>query len=146
MTDEIRTDNNEYRWLTLAEACQVLGVSDRTIRRRIDGAQLTSRLEKGRRLIRISATDTRQTVDSHEADRLVGRLEADNEYLRGQLADRDRHFEKLNDELSQVRKRSDMLMMQLTQQLDRAHLQLEDLREKHPWWKWWSRKSLSGIS
>ena len=36
---------------------------------------------------------------------------------------------------SEARSRSDMIIMQLTQQLDRANLQLEDMRERKTVWR-----------
>lgn len=40
----------------------------------------------------------------------------------------------LQTELSESRKRSDMLIAQLTQQVDRASLQLEDMHQRKPFW------------
>ena len=59
-----------------------------------------------------------------------------------QLQRKDEQLEALQTELSEARrgseeaaKRSDMLLAQMTQQLDRAHLQLQDLRGCRTVWQ-----------
>ncbi|MCS5661905.1 MAG: hypothetical protein NZ842_16030, partial [Dehalococcoidia bacterium] len=42
---------------------------------------------------------------------------------------------KLTDEISEARTRSDTIIMQLTQQLERTQMQLEDLRETKTLWQ-----------
>jgi hypothetical protein len=42
---EHMTNENEGEWLTTAEACHVLGISDRTLKRRVEAGAIESRLE-----------------------------------------------------------------------------------------------------
>lgn len=59
-----------------------------------------------------------------------------------QLHTKDTHIDKLLTELVETRravedasKRHDTIVLHLTQQLEHAHLQLEDLRQKSTWWR-----------
>ncbi len=61
---------------------------------------------------------------------------------RAQLHTKDTHMDKLLTELVETRrsaeeasKRHDTIVLHLTQQLEHAHLQLEDLRRKPAWWR-----------
>lgn len=55
-------------WLDLAEAAELLGVSDRTLRRRIKADQVVSRLHRGRRQVRVDTADTTGATDGQRAD------------------------------------------------------------------------------
>ena len=61
---------------------------------------------------------------------------------RAQLHTKDTQLDKLLTELAETRravedasKRHDTIVLHLTQQLEHAHLQLEDLRQKSTWWR-----------
>ena len=55
------------------------------------------------------------------------------EQLLAQLQQKDEQISQLH----QIVAMSQSHTNELTQQLDRAHLQLEDLRQKRPWWRRW---------
>jgi len=55
-------------WLDLTEAAELLGVSDRTLRRRIKADKVVSRLHKGRRQVRVDTTDTTGATHGQGAD------------------------------------------------------------------------------
>ncbi len=54
------------RWLSTIEACQALGISQSTLRRRIDKGEVESKVEDGRRLVQV--TTDNQVVTTEEID------------------------------------------------------------------------------
>jgi len=71
------------RWHTVTDACQALGISERTLRRRIEQDRVESKLEDGRRLVLVDAGG--QTADKMTENELLEQLRSENEHLRGQL-------------------------------------------------------------
>lgn len=140
------TPDDAGTWHTIAEACEILGVSVRTIRRRIEQGKVDSRLEDGRRMVLVtaedkdsatpSATDTDDTVTGTPGDipsdgtveqsELIDQLKSEVEYLRKQLDD-------TNERHDQQKERSDTIIIQLTRQLEQSQLLLEDHSE--PWYR-----------
>jgi excisionase family DNA binding protein len=55
-------------WLDLTEAAGVLGVSDRTVRRRIKAGELPNRMHKGRRQVRIDTADMTDATGGQRTD------------------------------------------------------------------------------
>jgi len=117
------------RWLTVTDACQALGVSERTLRRRIEQDKMESKLEDGRRLILVDSGG--QKADTTAENELLEQLRSENEHLRGQVI-------SIQDELNQSRERSDTIILQLTKQLEQSQRLLEYHRE--PFWRKWLRK------
>ena len=54
------------RWVSTIEACQALGISQSTLRRRIDKGEVESKVEDGRRLVQV--TTDNQVVTTKEID------------------------------------------------------------------------------
>lgn len=133
---------NGHRWLTIAEACQMLSVSERTLRRHIAHGKYESRLQKGRRLVRLSEDDNRQMTDSQPADvpdLLVAQLQSEIQHLRDVVSKRDTQIEALmtefaqsNQQRDQASQRSDTIVLQLTQQLEGSQKQLAQSRSRKP--------------
>ena len=115
---------NEHYWLTMADACQTLKVSERTLHRHIKQGKYSSRMDNGRRLVCLTMAE----CDSQNQ-------QSELSLLRQQLAERDRQIQTLTDDLRVSNQRHDTIVMQLTQQLDRAHIQIEDMRHRRPFWK-----------
>jgi hypothetical protein len=65
-----------------------------------------------------------QKVSADNQKELLDQLKSENEYLRNKL-----------DGADEARTRSDTIIMQLTQQLERTQMQLEDLRETKTLWQ-----------
>ena len=119
-------------WLTMTDACQTLGISERTLRRRIEQGKIESKLEDGRRLI--LADSDGQMADTLVDKRLLEQLRSENEYLRDQVT-------SLQNELNISRERSDTILLQLTRQLEQSQRLLEYHRE--PFWRRWLRRRKS---
>jgi len=141
----VKIDNgsNNGNWFTIATAMRQLNVSRRTIERRIKDRTYSSKLtDNGRRLVQLgdaSLSDIRPTSD---ADSVVWELRQQNEHLCQQNESLMRQMQQLTGELSDSRQvtedvslRHDTIVLQLTQQLSRANLQIEDMRQKRSWWQ-----------
>ena len=113
--------------MTLKAACQYLGKSETTIRRWIKIGKLKATLNNGKYDIDPAdikslvnpppkAETTEPATSSVVIDQMTKQIDSQN----GEIA-------FLRNELSQQSKRHDTILLQMTQQLDRAHLQIEDL-------------------
>lgn len=138
------------KWVTLAVGCQVLGISDRTLRRRINDGAIQSKLEGGRRLVRVDIPDSQSVHTSRDvvnggvvtsiADAMLnGQLHKENEYLRGQLERKDEQITALQSELSESRHRQDTIVLQITRQLEQSQRLLD--YHHAPWYRRWFRRS-----
>jgi len=119
--------------LTLAEAAQKIGKSERTVRRLIkDG---TIKAEKVGGVWEISDLAALEPpADAGETQDVAGGLPALAEQLGSEVEYLRKQNEELRKELQESRFRSDTIILQLTEQ----RKLLEDLRE--PFWRRWRRK------
>ncbi len=140
------TPDDTGTWHTITEACEILGISVRTIRRRISEAKVDSRLEDGRRMVLITEEDrhsatpsanvTTDTVTDTPDDtpddgtavqpELVEQLKSEVEYLRKQL-------DNSNERHDQEKERADTIILHLTRQLEQSQRRLED--HSAPWYR-----------
>ena len=124
------------KWFTLSEASATLNISLSTLRRHINKGKHKTKTEQGRRLVKLTGfhneTQMKSTETHNEAhvdtSELRKQLNSEIQFLREQNT-------KLTDEISEARTRSDTIIMQLTQQLERTQMQLEDLRETKTLWQ-----------
>ena len=132
------------KWFTLSEASATLNISLSTLRRHIDKGKYKTKTEQGRRLVKLTETHSESHNELHnetqmkftethneahvDTSELHKQLKSEIQFLREQNT-------KLTDEISEARTRSDTIIMQLTQQLERTQLQLEDLRETKTLWQ-----------
>lgn len=134
------TDGKETAiWMTVADICDKFGISERTLRRRIKEGKVVSRKEGKRRLVlaesvaalsEMAETKVLLQGSSYMAQ-LVEELKTDKERLLEQV-------ELLQAELSEVRNRSDTIILQLTRQLDQSQRLLEYHRD--PFWRRWFKR------
>ncbi len=120
-------------WVTVSQACDIYGVSRRTVSRWIKQGKVQSKLDNNRRLVLVTEEGHTGTSEGHDdsdmsqdmsQQALVEQLQTEVEYLRG--------------ELQQSRERSDTIILQLTRQLDQSQRLLEHHQE--PWYRRWRRK------
>ena len=128
------------KWFTLSEASATLNISLSTLRRHIDKGKHKTKTEQGRRLVKLTETHSElhnetqmKSTETHneahvDTSELHKQLNSEIQFLREQNT-------KLTDEISEARTRSDTIIMQLTQQLERTQMQLEDLRETKTLWQ-----------
>ena len=128
------------KWFTLSEASATLNISLSTLRRHIDKGKHKTKTEQGRRLVKLTETHSESHNETHmkftethneahvDTSELHKQLNSEIQFLREQNT-------KLTDEISEARTRSDTIIMQLTQQLERTQLQLEDLHGTKTLWQ-----------
>ena len=95
---------NGHKWLTIADACQMLSVSERTLRRHMGQGKYETRLEKGRRMVRLIDDDNGQTDDNQRSDALVEQLQSEIQHLRDVVSNRDTQIATLLTELAESNK------------------------------------------
>jgi excisionase family DNA binding protein len=128
------------QWRTIGEACDILGVSRRTIQRHIKRGIIESKLENGRRFVLVSPK-RQMGQDGTEVSQpaLIGQLQKENEQLQEQLREKDKQIESLQKYVEEASERHDTIVLQLTRQLDQSQRLLE--YHQAPWWRRWFRKS-----
>ena len=124
--------------LTINEYSQQFKVSPNTIRRHINNKKLEAEKIDGKWLIKVTQEITQEVTQEVTQ-------EITQEITQKLLDEKDKHIEILNkqthnlqqllDDANEARTRSDTIIMQLTQQLERTQLQLEDLRETKTLWQ-----------
>ena len=132
------------KWFTLSEASATLNISLSTLRRHIDKGKYKTKTEQGRRLVKLTETHSKPHNELHNETQMKStethnEAHVDTSELRKQLNSEIQFLReqntKLTDEISEARTRSDTIIMQLTQQLERSQMQLEDLRETKTLWQ-----------
>jgi vacuolar-type H+-ATPase subunit I/STV1 len=124
--------------MTINDAAETLGVTVRTIQRRIQQDKMQSREDNGVRLVCVSLRQEGDTVDVQqlidEKDARISDLLTQNDDLRSQVA-----------ELHQLLAISQKNINQITEQ---NHLLLEDLRPKQRWYHrllTWNKGESNGL-
>ena len=116
--------------LTINEYSQQFKVSPNTIRRHINNKKLEAEKIDGKWLIKVNQEIT-QEVNQEVNQKLLDEKDKHIEILNQQT----HNLQQLLDDANEARTRSDTIIMQLTQQLERTQLQLEDLRETKTLWQ-----------
>ena len=118
--------------MTLKEACQQTGKSESTLRRWIRTKKLKATLSDGKYDIDdasieslVNPSPEKETTEPATATTVTDQMTKQIDSQGGEIA-------FLRQELSDQSKRHDAILLQMTQQLDRAHLQLEDLHGEPP--------------
>ena len=128
--------------MTLKEACQQTGKSESTLRRWIrDGKLKAKLLDNGK--YDIDGTDIEKLVKptkTAKTNEPAPTLKTDTptnliDQMTKQIDSQNGEIAFLRNELSEQSKRHDTLLLQMTQQLDRAHLQLEDKQNPPSLWQ-----------
>lgn len=108
-------------WVTVSQASDILGMSERSIRRHIAEAKLESKLEGNRRLIKVAVKDTDVPV--------IGMPLADRDaliaWLKNELEERNTQIARLLEEMALSRERSDSIVMRLADELEAQRSILE---------------------
>jgi len=136
--------------MNIQEAAQRLGKSELTIRRWIKSGKLTATMSNGKWDIPesvlddisnnlsgdISQNNQNDIIDKAHLLEEIKFLRKDNEHLKQQIEDKDRILED-------SRQRQDMIIMQLTRQLDNQLKLMES--KKTPWYRKFLRKKSSSV-
>lgn len=100
--------------MTVSEASVILGVSERTLWRRVAKGIIESRLEGGRKLVKID-----DNIDKHDNNILSMTDKNDIiKWLKAEVEMKNKQIEELQAELKLNRERSDAIILKLTQELE----------------------------
>jgi len=112
------------KWVTISEASVILGVSERTIWRRIRDGLIDAEIDSGRRMVKI--------VNSTDNNGILVMPESDNsdamEWLKNELSKREEQIEFLQEEIRQLRDRSDAIIIKLTEELEAQRCLFQGLK------------------
>ena len=125
-------------WMPMKQACDILGISLSTLRRRIYEGKIESKLDNNRRLVLIDIDTSKELSSEHMELSIIGQLKYQIKLLEHQLDNREKEVNKLYEELAQSRERSDTIILQLTRQLEQNHKLIEYRQE--PWYRKWLKK------
>ena len=140
------------KYLTLTEVATKLGVSERTIRRRIDNGDIEAEKFHGKLMVvadsitDIPELDTSINRDKSsllkELQQTVSTLRQQVTALEEQVADKDAQLKEKDADL----RRKDEQTAEAGQRHDTVVMQMTRLVEYHqqPFWKRWRRKELPG--
>ena len=120
--------------LTMNEYSQHFKVSPNTIRRHINNKKLEAEKIDGKWLILVTQEinqDVTQGINQDVTQKLLEEKDKHIEILNKQT----HNLQQLLDDANEARTRSDTIIMQLTQQLERTQLQLEDQRDTKTLWQ-----------
>lgn len=119
-------------WLTLTEAAARLGISERTLQRRIADGKFQTKTEHGRKYVLLTDDSNGTKTDSHN------NLSDKNLIIEMQRQQIEHLKQLLDDALQDAREskeRSDTIIITLTQRLDEQVKMLEDMREHKSMWQ-----------
>ena len=114
----------EKKKITVREYADMTGIGVTTVYRYIKQGKLETEKVDGVSYVVFNENQVEMRVDDSETKR----LQDENQWLREQVTSLTRQVEDAS-------KRHDTIVMQLTQQLDRSQLQLEDMRKKRTVWQ-----------
>ena len=122
------------KWVTIQEASVMLGMSERTIWRRITDGSIEAKLEGTRRLIKVVTEDDNPVIDDMpltDKNNLI-------KWLKNELKERNKQIELLQAEVKSNRDRSDAIVMRLTEELEAQRLlflglKVEKKRDRSFW-------------
>ena len=142
MTDE---------WLTMTEAAARLGVSERTLHRRIATLNLKTKTEGGREYVLLPNDGKETAVDNKDdgtqddvsdKDTIIRmqqeQIEMQQDRIEAQQGEIERLHKLLDDALKDVREskeRADTIVLSLTQPLDDRVKMIEDMHQRQPLWQ-----------
>lgn len=102
------------KWVTINEAIDILGMSERSVRRHVKDGKLQSKIEGGRRLIWIESQNVIHDINvmtNKDKDDLIS-------WLKNQLEEKNKQIQRLQEELKQNRERSDAIVIKLAEELE----------------------------
>ena len=123
-------------WQTVTDACHTLGVSQRTLYRRIEKGEIQSKLVDGRRLVLVGGrqvADNLASVADMSDTALLEQIQSENSHLRDQVNKLQEELKEERERIEQAKERSDTIILQLTRQLEQSQRLLEYHEE--PWWR-----------
>ena len=132
-------------WLTMTEAAAKLGVSERTVQRRVANGDYETKTEHSRKYVRVGDADINadtnstdeQIADSFDnvSDKVIKMQQEKIEMQKEQIE----HLKQLLDDALQdareSKERGDTIVLSLTRQMDEQVKMIEDMRERKNIWQ-----------
>ncbi|HGJ64728.1 TPA: hypothetical protein ENS27_04980 [bacterium] len=112
------------KWVTISEASVILGVSERTIWRRIADGTYEAKIEGTRKLVKVVTTDDVSVVNGMPSTDKDGMIN----WLKNQLEDRNKQINNLHEEIKNNRDKSDAIIMKLTEELEAQRLLFQGIK------------------
>ena len=140
----------EEEWITTAEAAELLNISERQVRNRATSGKLKAKREGNKWMIHRSLAEVKAESEgnrsepdisaeiSESSETIVAKLESDNEWLRKRVEELEKHLGETRKSSEDASKRHDMIVMQLTRQLEQSQRLLEYHEE--PFYRRWFKK------
>ena len=124
-------------WVTMTEACKILGISQSTLYRRVKKGEIESKKEDNATMCLVSVSNESQD-DTMDTQELLSQLRGEVEYLRNELTQKESQTEEARKAAVEASQRHDTIVLQLTRQLENQQRLLEHQQE--PWYRRWCRK------
>lgn len=112
-------------WLTVKEASEILSVSERQVRNLASSGKLKARKHKNSWLIHSSLAESEEKQTESSGVPVDSALKALVEVLQGQVKEKDKQIEKLQEQLADNNERQQTIIMQLTRQLESSQKMIE---------------------
>jgi hypothetical protein len=132
------------KWYTLQEAEKILGISERSIRRRVAAGEYQSKKEGGRRYVYINI-DNVPNIEANPLQEVIGKwpggesIEEIIAILReGKETALIKQLQSENEYLREKLDHQEQIVLQLTRQLEQSQRLLEYKRD--PWWRRWFKR------
>ena len=131
------------QWKTLKEACEILGVSESTLRRRIKQGEFQSKIEKNKRLIFVQ--ELSQMTGHMTEHAMIQYLQSENQKLlqenaelkeelnrrATQLQEKDEDLRRKDEQIAEASHRHDTVVMQMTRLVE---------YHQQPFWRRWRKQ------
>jgi hypothetical protein len=116
-------------WVTVSQASDILGMSERSIRRHIAEGKLESKLDGGRRLVMVDIGYDND--DNNDSDVMTATTQDELvNWLKNELEKREKQILQLQEEMKIERQRSDEIIMKLASELEAQRSLLEGSQPK----------------
>lgn len=112
-------------WLTVKEASEIIGVSERHIRNMASSGKLKAHKEKKSWLIHSSLAEDTEGRTHSKGMPEESALKAMVEVLKEQVKEKDKQIDKLQSQLADTSERQETIIMQLTRQLESSQKMIE---------------------
>ena len=128
------------KWVTISEASVILGMSERTVWRRISEGLLEAKSEDNKRLVKVEVPDDMADVIGMTVSdtgtlikwlkKEVGEKNEMLERLKIELNEKSNQIKSLEEEIKSNRERSDAIIMRLAEELEAQRLVFEGKQPK----------------